>query len=138
MFETKLVHLGYCSSVCRGCNYAREFYYGENSSPQGNDIYEFGNCIRKYSLFDSSQSIGSISGTNNVSADPLFVDADGADNSYGTLDDDLRLQSSSPAINQASDAVSDYPSTDINGLSRNGAPDIGAHELFCAPRYSVR
>jgi hypothetical protein len=105
----------------------------ENSSPQGNDIYvNQGTASANYSLFDSSQSIGSVSGSNNASGNPLFVDAAGADNIYGTEDDDLRLQSSSPAINQASDAVSDYPSTDINGFSRNGAPDIGANEFYSA------
>ena len=59
----------------------------ENSSPQGNDIYvNSGTASANYSLFDSSQSIGLASGSNNVSGDPLPVDADGVDNSYGTED----------------------------------------------------
>ena len=101
----------------------------ENSSPQGNDIYvNSGTASANYSLFDSSQSIGSISGTNNESGDPLFVDADGADNIYGTVDDDLTLQSNSPAVDNGSTSFSSYPSTDISGLARSGDPDIGANE----------
>ena len=90
-----------------------------------------GTASANYSLFDSSQSIGSISGSNNVSGD-LFIDADEKDNAFQGQRHDLRLQASSPAINQASDSVSDYPSTDINELSRNGAPDIGANEFYSA------
>jgi hypothetical protein len=37
-------------------------------------------------------------GSNNIDADPLFVDADGADDTIGTQDDDVRLSSGSPAI----------------------------------------
>jgi hypothetical protein len=37
-------------------------------------------------------------GEGNTDADPLFVDADGADNIYGTEDDNLRLQAGSPCI----------------------------------------
>jgi hypothetical protein len=37
-------------------------------------------------------------GSNNISADPLFVDFDGPDNEPGTLDDNLRLLPGSPCI----------------------------------------
>jgi hypothetical protein len=97
-----------------------------------------GTASANFSLFDQGQSIGAITGTPVSSSDPLFIDADGTDNIYGTEDDDLRLQASSPAINQGSASVSDYPSTDINGFSRNGAPDIGAYEFYpaSAPVFS--
>lgn len=41
---------------------------------------------------------GGFAGTGNIDCDPLFVDADGADNIVGTPDDDLRLSAGSPAI----------------------------------------
>lgn len=46
-------------------------------------------------VFDSGAN------TNNINADPLFVDADGADNIPGTEDDNLRLLTGSPAIDAA-------------------------------------
>ncbi|MCG8404942.1 MAG: right-handed parallel beta-helix repeat-containing protein [Phycisphaerales bacterium] len=41
---------------------------------------------------------GSLGGVGNIGGDPLFVDTDGVDDIIGTEDDDLRLQSGSPAI----------------------------------------
>ncbi len=41
---------------------------------------------------------GGHDGSGNIDGDPLFVDADGADNVVGTLDDDLRLSGGSPCI----------------------------------------
>jgi hypothetical protein len=50
---------------------------------------------------------GALGGLTNFAADPLLVDADGADNLLGTLDDDLRLAGcASPAVNSgANDAL---------------------------------
>ena len=39
-------------------------------------------------------------GGNNLNADPLFVDPNGADDVVGTVDDNLRLRSGSPAIDR--------------------------------------
>jgi hypothetical protein len=71
-------------------------------------------------------------GGNNISADPLFVDADGADNIFGTIDDDLHLQSGSLCI----DAADSTPLTvenitlDVDGKLRfvnfTGKSDTGA------------
>lgn len=36
--------------------------------------------------------------TNNIGTDPVFVDADGADNAFGTGDDKVQLQTTSPCI----------------------------------------
>ncbi|GJM25847.1 MAG: hypothetical protein DHS20C16_22620 [Phycisphaerae bacterium] len=44
---------------------------------------------------------GTLGGTNNNGDDPLLVDANGIDNIYGTLDDNTRLSTGSPAINTA-------------------------------------
>ena len=41
---------------------------------------------------------GGFPGTGNINVDPLFVDADGEDDTTGTADDDLRLQPTSPCI----------------------------------------
>jgi len=42
---------------------------------------------------------GGHGGTGNIDSDPLFVDADGADNVAGTTDDDVHLQTTSPCVN---------------------------------------
>ena len=72
-----------------------------NSAGTVDDIFvNSGTASANYSLFIPSESSGSISGSNNLSSDPLFTDGDGTDNLYGSLDDNLSLQSTSPAINQ--------------------------------------
>jgi hypothetical protein len=69
------------------------------------------------------------SGTGNIDADPLFVDAEGGD---------FRLQSTSPCIDTGSnDAVPSGVTTDLDGNSRivdgNGdttaTVDMGAYEF---------
>ena len=101
-----------------------------NSAGTGNDIFVNSQPVSaNYSLFSPSQSSGTISGSNNLNADPLFTDADGGDNIAGTQDDDLTLQSSSPAINMASASVANYSTTDLLSNARSGAPDMGAYEF---------
>ena len=103
--------------------------WGNTATNGGNDIFENdGTATANYSLFNPSESSGTISGSNNVNADPLFTDADGADNIAGTEDDDLSLQSGSPAIDAASSSVANYPSTDLLGSARSGNPEVGAYE----------
>ncbi|MBI5761932.1 MAG: thrombospondin type 3 repeat-containing protein [Planctomycetes bacterium] len=75
---------------------------------------------------------GGFAGTGNTSGDPLFVDADGADNVYGTSDDNMRLLAGSPAIDTGSNAV--VPAgitTDRDGNPRfiNCLVDRGAYEF---------
>ncbi len=62
-----------------------------------------------------SSALGSV---GDVVADPMFIS--------GWPDVDLRLADASPAINAGLDAHA--PLDDINGLERNGSPDIGAFE----------
>jgi hypothetical protein len=79
---------------------------------------------------------GGYSGTTNINADPLFVDADGPDNIVGTLDDNLRLQSDSPSINAGNNAaVPTGVTTDLEGKPRiqNGTVDMGAYEYDNTP-----
>ena len=70
---------------------------------------------------------GGFPGTNNLAADPLFVDAAAGD---------LRLSAGSPAINAGSNALlrTDVE-TDLDGLTRvvGGAVDLGAYEYPTSP-----
>ena len=91
-------------------------------------------------VFDWSGSLG---GTGNFGDDPLFIDADGPDDTVGTEDDNPRLFSGSPCIDAGDNlAVPLGVTTDLDGNARffddpdttdtgNGtAPivDIGAYE----------
>jgi hypothetical protein len=71
-------------------------------------------------------------GAGIIDADPRFVDADGADNIPGTVDDDLRLQSTSPALNVGTNAALPGSATsDLGGQPRivQGVVDLGAYEF---------
>jgi hypothetical protein len=62
---------------------------------------------------------GGYSGTGNINADPLFVDANGPDNIAGTEDDNLRLSPGSPCIDTANNvAVPIGIETDLDGRDR--------------------
>jgi len=83
-------------------------------------------------------------GGHNIAGDPLFVDADGADNTPGTADDNLRLQLTSPAIDAGNNSAPGLSgvTTDLDGNPRfvdiptvpdtgSGTPpivDMGAYE----------
>lgn len=81
---------------------------------------------------------GSLVGSGNFDADPLFVDADGVDNLRGTLDDDLRLTLGSPCLDRSNHAwrlaSSALDSLDLAGtprfIDRPASADIGPS---CAP-----
>ncbi len=77
-------------------------------------------------------------GVGNIAADPVFVDADGADDILGTLDDDMRLAWGSPCIETGNTwAVPGDVSEDLdhncriaNGDERDNADvDMGAYEF---------
>ena len=74
---------------------------------------------------------GTINGGGNKYVDPLFVDADGADNLSGTADDDLRLQTGSPCRDAGNNAaVPAGVTTDLGGNPRfNNTVDMGAYEF---------
>jgi len=63
---------------------------------------------------------GGLGGTGNIGDNPLFVDADGADDVIGTEDDDVHLLEDSPCIDAGHPAI-EYQ--DVDG-SRN---DMGAY-----------
>jgi hypothetical protein len=116
-----------------------------NSANAGSQIYNgthynFNTPIISYCIIEGSGGSGAgwntLLGTdsgNNLDADPLLVDADGADNIPGTLDDDLRLQTGSPAIDTGNDAaLPGGVTTDMDGNSRilGAHVDIGAYEAL--------
>jgi hypothetical protein len=62
---------------------------------------------------------GALGGTGNIGSDPLFVDADGADDTAGTQDDDLTLAAGSPCIDAGDNsAVPAGIMSDANGMPR--------------------
>ena len=65
--------------------------------------------------------VGVIDAGGNISADPLFADADGADNIAGTLDDNLRLTLASPSID-----AGDSTAPDLSGVTL----DLDAGDRF--------
>lgn len=82
-------------------------------------------------LNDGSSSVSA--GAGNIAGNPLFADADGADNVPGTADDDLHIVPGSPCINAGdpSYAVS-AGETDLDGANRvvGGRIDMGADEFL--------
>ena len=118
LFEGDSIELGNC------------IVWNNSAATTGNDIWvNSGTASANNSLFDPTQSSGSIMGTSNIALDPFFVDADGADNILGTVDDDVSLQSTSPALDIGSTTFSNYSDMDIIGVSRGASPDAGAYEF---------
>lgn len=109
-----------------------------NSATNGPQIYNANNGTATVSY---SNVQGGWAGAGNINTDPLFMDADGADNIAGTVDDNLRLEPNSPCID-AGNNLSVLATTDLDGNPRfvdiptvpdtgNGTPpivDMGAYE----------
>ncbi len=62
--------------------------------------------------------LGGADVNGNIRSDPLFIDPDGADNVIGTLDDNLRLGTGSPAVDAGDNTGIDTCSRDLDGLQR--------------------
>jgi len=122
-----------------------------NSATSGPEVSNIGSgpTFRYSNLQGSGGSIAwnAAFGTNgggNIDANPMYVDADGADNTVGTADDDLRLFSMSPSVDSGNNAlIPAGVTTDRDGNPRRTndiytadtglgtAPivDMGAYEL---------
>jgi parallel beta-helix repeat protein/predicted outer membrane repeat protein len=62
---------------------------------------------------------GVLGGSGTIGKDPLFVDADGADNVPGTVDDNLRLSTGSPCIDAGDNRYPFFlPLVDLDGNPR--------------------
>jgi LPXTG-site transpeptidase (sortase) family protein len=99
-------------------------------------------------VFGNWQASCGTDGGGNIDSDPQFVDADGADNTAGTLDDNLRLQLGSPAIDAGNNAAPGLSgiTTDLKGYPRfvdgnadnNAVVDMGAYEAqLISPLYAA-
>lgn len=105
-----------------------------NGSGQDSQLYYDGGTP---SLLDCTVQgwTGSLGGSGNNGADPLFVDADGVDAMYGTIDDNPRLQPGSPCIDTGDNAA--LPGgvlSDLDGGPRilGDRVDRGAYEFVPA------
>ncbi|MCX7803785.1 MAG: putative Ig domain-containing protein, partial [Planctomycetota bacterium] len=101
-----------------------------NTASDGSQVYcgTGTNADISYCDWPSGGIIGTYTDNGgNINADPLFADPDGADNTAGTPDDDLRLLYGSPCIDAGADLG---VSNDLLGISRpQGAGyDMGAYE----------
>ncbi|HMB92002.1 MAG TPA: choice-of-anchor Q domain-containing protein [Rhodothermales bacterium] len=92
-----------------------------------------------FSLIEDGLPAGATDGGNNATTNPLFVDASGSDNRFGTLDDNLRLQPNSPAIDAGDNAALPAGSNDLDGHPRifdggsgTATVDLGAYEYGAA------
>jgi len=107
----------------------------DNSAPTGSQIYDGGTTTVSYS--DIQGGWGG-AGSNNISADPQFIDPNGPDGIIGTEDDNLRLQYNSPCIDDANNIyVPAGVTTDLDGRDRivdgdcylTATVDMGAYEF---------
>jgi len=73
-------------------------------------------------------SLSGISLSDNISSTPLFIDPDGADDELGTVDDDFRVQNTSPHIDRADESLRlpDYGDLDEDDNLGEATPlDLG-------------
>jgi len=105
----------------------------------------------RYSDVQGDLPGGTIDGGGNIDIDPLFVDADGPDNTAGTEDDNLRLSGGSPCIDAGSgflasvfpfdldgnQRIVDDPATTDTGVGFPEVVDMGAYEFGSSPALCI-
>jgi subtilisin-like proprotein convertase family protein len=99
--------------------------YNDSGNPTVTNCVVWGNNPNSIQNGSSSPVVtysdvqGGYAGTGNINSNPLFVDANGADNVVGTPDDDLRLSAGSPCIDAGNNAaVPVGVTTDLDGNNR--------------------
>ncbi|MBL8880411.1 MAG: right-handed parallel beta-helix repeat-containing protein [Phycisphaerales bacterium] len=106
----------------------------DSGSPAGNvQIFNYSGAAAATVSHSNVQDGWAYAGSNNINADPLFVDGDGADNTLGTLDDNLRLLSGSPCIDAGrnSDVPPDAADLDGDGNTTEPTPlDLDGNPRF--------
>lgn len=112
--------------------------WGNDAVNGGNEVYNNSSDpnFMKCDIAGSGGSVAwdssfGIDGGGNIDADPKFVDADGADNTPGTVDDNLRLQLGSPCIDAGiNSALPDGNERIIDGdCDGTATVDMGAYEF---------
>jgi hypothetical protein len=131
-----------CTFSGNEATYSGGGMYNYNSSPTVTNCILWGDSPDEISTFSSSTltvrysdlqgglPANTVDGGGNIDVDPLFVDADGADNTIGSDDDDLHLLDSSPCIDAGDNAaVPAGISFDLDGNPRfkdsPDSPDTG-------------
>jgi hypothetical protein len=110
--------------------------WGNTSAGQANEPAQIGGGTPRINYSCIQGWAGSLGGTGNHGLDPLFVDADGADDLIGTEDDNLRLLPDSPCIDAGDNsAVPPSVVVDLDGNPRiaEGTVDMGAYERIPTP-----
>jgi hypothetical protein len=116
----------------------------KDSSPTVVNTILWGDSPNEIDLWGSSITVtysdvqGGWPGAGNINANPLFVDAYGADDVIGTKDDNLRLLPESPCIDAGDNSAIPFV-VDLDGNPRivNGKMDMGAYESGIAPPVNV-
>ncbi|SUJ00986.1 gliding motility-associated C-terminal domain [Sphingobacterium spiritivorum] len=107
---------------------------GENSIGAGGEVKAYlKNTLLKQSGTPQSTTILQGNSVSLLNQDPLFTDADGADNILGTADDDLTLKSNSPAAGAGDNSLytgNINTDKDLGGRQRliGTQIDLGAYE----------
>lgn len=90
-------------------------YEGFEPTSDENDQAQFTSTMTLDARRCIIMNFASTPGTDHSGADPLLVDADGADDLPGTPDDDLRLGAGSPAIDAGDNALVPADGFDLDG-----------------------
>ncbi|MDD5454762.1 MAG: C25 family cysteine peptidase [Candidatus Ratteibacteria bacterium] len=122
--NTAVTHGGAICTGVRSMTITNSIFWGNSNDIVGSPFVNYCDVENPTTIGDNRWK----KGTGNISANPLFINADnpaGADGILGTLDDGLRLSEDGPCVGAAYPAIA--PSTDILGFNRD-EPDMGAYE----------
>ena len=136
------IHNHYSSPVVTNCTFSGNTaaYYGggmynRSSSPTVTNCIHWGNLPDEIYDYNSTTTVTYSAvgdddpddgivypGTGNIDDDPLFVDADGPDDTFGTEDDDIRLSAGSPCIDAGDNDGVPPDTPDLDGDSDTEEP----------------